>query len=357
MENIIKSDIQTIMDSPWIDWTLFDGKTVYISGVSGQIGKYLIALFSTLYKKGIRVKVIGLCRNANKLNEFCSKYDIELKREYVNIIEHDVREYLSISNTIDYYFVAASPTSPKSYQETPVDVFETNLLGALNIFKAAAEQNYKDSKIVVLSSSTVYGNCGEGKAVDENTFGSFHPLDIRASYGESKRAVETLAMSYVTQYGLDIRIARIRRIYGPSVNLHDSLFGKLLNAAVVGGEMKLYRGTEMIQPIYISDVISGLITVLLTTKEPGAAYNLCGSEVLPMDELAEMIQKASDGSLKIEYVDRKNINDNVRTSEKKNVNNGIMKNDYLRMFGWECKIALSEGIQRTIAALKREIKL
>ena len=234
MTDIISSDIQTIINSPWIDWTLFDGKTIYVSGISGQIGKYLIALFSTLRKKGIIVKVIGLCRNANKLKEFCTKQNIALDQEDINIIEHDVRNYLSIPDKIDYYFVEASPTSPKSYQETPVDVFETNLFGALNVFKSVAEKA-ENARIIILSSSTVYGNFEEGKMIDENTFGSFHPLDIRASYGESKRAVETLAMSYITQYGLDIRIARIRRIYGPTVNLHDSLFGKLLDCAARGG--------------------------------------------------------------------------------------------------------------------------
>lgn len=355
MLDIIGSDIQTIIKSPWIDWTLFDGKTIYISGISGQIGKYLLALFSSLRKKGIIVKVIGLCRNANKLKEFCTKHDISLEREDINIVEHDVKDYLSIPEKIDYYFVAASPTSPKFYQDTPVDVFETNLFGAMNVFKAVAEKS-ESARIIILSSSTVYGNFEEGKTIDENTFGSFHPLDIRASYGESKRAVETLAMSYITQYGLDVRIARIRRVYGPTVNLHDSLFGKLLNGAAMGGEIALYKGHEMIQPIYISDVISGIMTILLNPKGLGIAYNLCGSEVLSMDNLAVLIQEKSDGKLTIDYVDRDRINDHIRTANKRNVNNGIMKNDWLSMSGWKCQIDLDNGISRTIQSIREDFQ-
>ena len=110
----------------------------------------------------------------------------------------------------------------------------------------------------------------------------------------------------------------------------------------------------MIQPIYVSDVISGLITILLNPKELGAAYNLCGSEVLSMDDLATLIQEKSDGKLTIDYVDRYKIGDYIRTAKKKNVNNGIMKNDRLLMSGWENRIVLEDGISRTVQSIRAD---
>ena len=121
----------------------------------------------------------------------------------------------------DYIIHGASNTHPKLYSLDPVGTINTNVIGLNNILKYSTK--YKTRRILMMSSVEIYGeNKGDTELFDENYLGYINCNTVRAGYPESKRLCEALCQSYISQYGLDIVIGRLSRVYGPTMLKDDS---------------------------------------------------------------------------------------------------------------------------------------
>ncbi|KKW37048.1 MAG: NAD-dependent epimerase/dehydratase family protein [Candidatus Uhrbacteria bacterium GW2011_GWC2_53_7] len=79
------------------------------------------------------------------------------------------------------------------------------------------------SKILLASSSVVYGAREDQSAnyIPESSKGIVDHLSPRACYDEGRRFSETMFETYRQVHGIDVRIARIFRTYGPRMPLFD----------------------------------------------------------------------------------------------------------------------------------------
>ncbi|MTV59287.1 NAD-dependent epimerase/dehydratase family protein, partial [Streptococcus pneumoniae] len=69
-------------------------------------------------------------------------------------------------------------------------------------------KNAKVSNLVYFSSREVYGIITSNNPLDENYIGTVDHLSVRSSYASSKRATETLCVSFASEYGIKIMIVR-----------------------------------------------------------------------------------------------------------------------------------------------------
>ncbi|MBO6240347.1 MAG: NAD-dependent epimerase/dehydratase family protein [Butyrivibrio sp.] len=64
----------------------------------------------------------------------------------------------------------------------------------------------------------MYGTFNERTApVTENDLGYINPLAIRSNYPESKRLCENMCVAYNSEYGVNVKIARLAQTFGAGI--------------------------------------------------------------------------------------------------------------------------------------------
>ena len=149
--------------------------------------------------------------------------------------------------------------------------------------------------------------------------------------------------TYQAVHGLDIRIARIFRTYGPRMPLFDGhLIPDFILNALDGKDLVLNGGKDFhTSLVYVSDVIDGLMRLMDALQDPGPTN--IGSDVdLMMNDVAKMIMTKTSSTSKI--VDGENF---AFLSEL-----ALPRIDRAKELGWFPLVRLEDGLDRTIEYMK-----
>lgn len=125
-------------------------------------------------------------------------------------------------------------------------------------------KKYK-SKLVHASSSVVYGGAEDGGHIfTEKDIGCVDHLSPRACYDEGKRFAETMVQTYASVHGLDAKIARIFRTYGPRMPLNDGqMIPDFITNALEDKKLSVYGGENFTSSFcYVSDILEGMIKLM-----------------------------------------------------------------------------------------------
>jgi UDP-N-acetylglucosamine 4,6-dehydratase len=153
--------------------TIFENKTVLVTGGTGSIGRALVEKVATLNLK----KVIVFSRDEMKQEQMRLDFADALFRDKVDYYIGDIRSYQSIFSAlkgVDYVFHAAALKEVPSCEDFPMEAVRTNIFGAENVLRASLEKKVK--KVVVLSTDkAVYpvNAMGMTKALMEKTMTAF----------------------------------------------------------------------------------------------------------------------------------------------------------------------------------------
>lgn len=345
---IIKEDMESIYNRD-IDWTVLDGKTIFVSGAYGMITSYIVYFFMYLnIQYGINVRVIAQGRNREKA--FQRFYEIWEQKgfEFSNV---DICKLMKIDGKIDYIIHGAGVANPRLYSTNPVEVMEPNLLGTYYLLKLAVEK--KCDSFLLFSTGDIYGTVDDPSNIDETTVGKMDPLDIHSCYGESKRVAETLCASFTREYDIRTNMARIGHTYGPTMDVKSDprVFASFLRCAVESQDIVMQSDGRAKRPFcYLADAVFAYLLILLKGKE-GEAYNVCNTEqFFSVKELADIVASIPDNKLSVVFKAR---NDEYVENKLNSYNKPIeMK---LKELGWTCKFDLKEGMTRTYQVLKENI--
>ena len=205
------------MSEAKLPWKELDGKTILITGATGMLASYVTWLLLYLHEyDDIHVKVVALCRNRQKAEEYYGEW---IGKPYFHLLIQDVCEPIAYEGKADYVFHLAGNASPHYINTDPVGIMKCNLLGTMNVLEYARDCQTK--KVIFASTREVYGKNEEAERLDEQVFGTLDPMDGRSCYPESKRAAETLLKSYYLQYGVNFNAVRIAHSYGPTMQLEN----------------------------------------------------------------------------------------------------------------------------------------
>ncbi len=258
------------------------------------------------------------------------------------VIRHDVTFPLYVE--VDQIFHLACPASPVHYQRDPVQTTKTAVHGSINMLGLAKRTG---ARILLTSTSEVYGDPLVHPQT-EDYWGNVNPIGPRACYDEGKRAAETLFFDYHRQHNLDIKVVRLFNTYGPRMHPQDGrVVSNFIMSALTGAPLTVYGEGEQTRSFcYVSDLIDGLIAMMNSGPEVTGPINLGNPGEFTIGELASIVIEKTNSNSKIEYLPLP-VDDPTRRQP-----------DITRakeILGWQPTIALSEGLDTTIAHFKEHV--
>ncbi len=314
-------------------------KTILITGGTGFIG-------SNLCKRLIQDennKIICVDNNyTGSLDNVCELLD----NPRFKFIEHDIIEPLKIEDKIDEIYNLACPASPPAYQgERAIFTTKTCVFGAINMLELAVKNN---AKILQTSTSEVYGEPLVHPQV-ETYRGNVNPIGIRACYDEGKRCAESLYFDYNRIYGARIKVIRIFNTYGPYMDPNDGrVVSNFICQALRGEDLTLYGdGSQTRSFCYVDDLIEIILKVMASDDDFTGPINTGNPGEFTIKELAELVKEKINPDLNVIY---KELPSDDPTQRRPDITLAKEK------FGWEPKIKLSEGLDKTIEYFAKKIK-
>src|ERR1700747_3172984 len=228
--------------------------TSVVTGAAGFLGSHLTDLLLARGHKviGIDNFVTGSVDNIAHLG---GNPDFKF-------IQQDVTEFIFLEGPVDYVWHFASPASPVDYLELPI---QTLKVGSLGTHKALGLAKNKQARILVASTSEVYGDPLVHPQT-EDYWGNVNPVGPRGVYDEAKRFQEAMTMAYHTFHNLETRIVRIFNTYGPRMRLND---GRALPAfvgqALRGEDITVFGdGSQTRSFCYVDDLVEGIYRLLMS---------------------------------------------------------------------------------------------
>lgn len=301
-------------------------KRILITGGAGFLGSHLC---EKLLNEGNEV----ICAD----NLFTGrKQNIAHLRDNPNFefMRHDITHPISVE--VDQIYNLACPASPPHYQYNAIKTIKTSVMGAINVLGLARRVH---ARVFQASTSEIYGDPAVHPQ-PESYWGNVNTIGVRSCYDEGKRVAETLFFDYHRQNGVDIRVVRIFNTYGPRMLPDDGrVVSNFIVQALRGEDLTIYgTGQQTRSFCYVDDLIEGFVKFMEMDDFTGPV-NLGNPGEFTMLELAEQVLKKVGGKSKIVYRplpsdDPKQRQPDITLAKTR--------------LGWEPKVLLSEGLDRTI---------
>ena len=307
---------------------------VVITGAAGFIGSHLAeALLDRDYS------VIGI---DNLLTGDIANIAHLAGRDF-QFVKHDVTNYIFVDGPVDFVLHWASPASPIDYLELPIPTLK---VGALGTHKALGLAKAKKARFVIASTSEVYGDPLEHPQ-KETYWGNVNPVGPRGVYDEAKRFAEAMTMAYHRYHGVDTKIVRIFNTYGPRMRVNDGrAVPAFMSQALRNEDVTVFGdGSQTRSFTYITDLVDGIIKLMLSSEND--PINIGNPREMTIKEIAETIIAMTGAKSRIIYKP-------LPTDDPKQRRPDITRARTL--LGWEPKVALEEGLVKTIEYFRTKVR-
>jgi UDP-glucose 4-epimerase len=211
------------------------------------------------------------------------------KNKLFKAVNADVLDYETLLQSIkgaDLVFHLAAQPGVRFSMEHPTKTTMVNVLGTLNVLKAAKEAGVK--RVVFASTSSVYG---EAKFLPIN---EEHPTEPISIYGASKLAAEKYCQVFNDQLGLSVVRLRYHTVYGPRQR-PDMAFHKWIKSYFEHKPIVIYGdGNQSRDFTFVTDIVQGTIKAAETENIDGEVFNIGGGSNVTVNEVVQMLLKEID---------------------------------------------------------------
>ncbi len=298
-----------------------------VSGGAGFIGSHLC---EALLDHGLRVLALDnfITGSPTNTKHLEGRADFEFRKANVN-------EAISVDGDVRYVLHFASPASPPQYDANPIHTLKVGTLGTMNMLGLARA---KSATFLLASTSEVYGD-PLVHPQPETYWGNVNPIGPRGCYDEAKRCAEAFAMAYHRAHDVDTRIIRIFNTHGPRMQVSDGRAVPNFMAQAIRGEpLTVYGdGSQTRSLCYVADLVRGVLANL--EKGDELPVNLGNPHEVTMLELAKKIIELSGAQSSI-------VHKELPVDDPRQRQPDITR--ARTMLGWEPKVGLEEGLQKTL---------
>lgn len=254
----------------------------------------------------------------------------------------NVSHYVWVPGPVDAVMHFASPASPKDYLEMPIQTLKVGSLGTLNTLGLAKA---KGARYFLASTSEVYGD-PQVHPQPESYWGHVNPIGPRGVYDEAKRFAEAMTMAYHRHHGIDTRIVRFFNTYGPVMRPDDGrVVSNFICQALRGEPITAYGdGSQTRSFGYVDDTIAGVLALL--DSDVNEPVNIGNPGEFTILELAELVIELTGSPSQVVF-EPLPVDD--PTQRRPDITAAREK------LGWEPKVSLREGLERTIPWFRRAL--
>lgn len=310
-------------------------KKVLVTGGAGFIGSHLV---ERLVAEGAKVRVVDNLENSSLEN-------LAKVKDRIEFIQKDfclLKDCLEASRNQEIVLnLAAKVGGIEFNQKHPGTMFRGNILISTHMLEAARLNNVK--KFLVVSSACVYPRYCTIPTPEEEGFKDV-PESTNEGYGWAKRMTEVQARAYSQEFGMKIAIVRPYNTYGPRDHFdpEKSHVIPALIKRVFDGEDPLTvwgDGEQSRAFLYVEDLVEGMLKTIevYPACDP---VNLGTVEEIKIKDLVKMIIKLSGKNPRVHFDTSKPSGQPRRNCDNRKAKEKI---------GFEAKISLREGLEKTIA--------
>jgi CDP-glucose 4,6-dehydratase len=219
---------------------------------------------------------------------------------------------------------------------SPVPTFRTNVEGTWNVLEAARRAGV--GGVVVASSDKAYGRHERLPYAEDAPLQPAYPYDV------SKAAADLIARSYWHSFGLPVAVTRFANIYGGG-DLNFSRLVPEVVSAVLDGRRPVIRsdGSPERDFLYVTDVASAYLAVAGSLEDGGRgeAFNAGWGRPHPVREVVELICEVAGSGVEPDFRGEGNPEGEI---DRQYLDSAKLR----ELTGWEPRVELREGIERTI---------
>ena len=297
---------------------------ILVTGGAGFIGSHVTDMFVAEGHDVVVVDDLSAGRR-EQVNPRAKFYQVDIRSpELSQVFESERPE------VVDHH---AARANVRESMEKPILYADVNILGSLNLLECS--RRFGVRKFIYISTGGAEYGEPDYLPVDEE-----HPIRPLCPYGTSKHTVEHYLPIYQRQYGLDYTTLRYANVYGP----RQDPFGEAGVVAIFAERMLHGRqaiingsGEQERDFVYVEDYARA--NVLALAKGSGAAYNLASGKGTSVNVIFRLLSRLTNYRLE-------EVHGPPKPGEVFKIYLSIEK--ARRELGWEPRIGLEEGLQRTV---------
>ena len=290
---------------------------ILVTGGTGYIGSHTVV---ELIKAGHEVTIIDNLFNSKieVLDKIATLTGTKPEFHKIDILDLAGMRELFQSHDFEAVIHFAGLKAVAESIEKPLEYYETNVQGTVNLLKCMAE--FKVNKIIFSSSATVYGAKNSGKLSEDLTTG----VAITNPYGETKHVIEKiLEAEAVARPEMSVVILR----YFNPVGAHKSGLlgedpngipnnlmpivmkvrsGEIKELAIYGNDYDTRDGTCIRDYIHVVDLALGHLKSMQAFEKTGTSiYNLGSGRGTSVLEIMHAFEEANHAALPHRFADRR----------------------------------------------------
>lgn len=269
-------------------------KRALITGFTGMVGSHL----ADYLLANTDLEVHGMIRWRSQLDNIEHLLDRINKKDRLFLHYGDLNDSMSLlhvceASSPDYLFHLAAQSYPRTSFESPLETYETNILGTARLLESLRKLDL-DPLIHVCASSEVFGRVSkEETPIHEEC--RFHPA---SPYAISKVGTDLIGRFHAEAYGQKVMTTRMFTHTGPRRGdvFAESSFAKQI-AMIEGGlkEPVIHVGNLNSLRTFadVRDAVRAYYMLVTVHPVPGEYYNIGGTHVATIGEMLEFLVSAS----------------------------------------------------------------
>lgn len=261
----------------------------------------------------------------------------------IRVVEGDLRDRDAMGAVVsgqEVVFNLAGQSGAVQSMEDPWTDLDVNCRGNLSLLDALRRQN-PGAKLIFVSSRLAYGRVGPDPVAED------HAPDPLCVHAVHKLAVEQYLKLYGQIYGMAWSAARLTNPYGPGQSPERTTYGivnRMIHQAIAGHALRVYGdGLQRRDYVYVDDAVAALICMAESPESSSRIYNVGSGVGTPLVDMARSIGAMAGGTA-VEMVAWPSLAEQIET--------GDFVADITRIrreLGWEPRVALADGLKRTVA--------
>jgi GDPmannose 4,6-dehydratase len=266
-----------------------------ITGITGMVGSHL----ADFLLEKTNWDIYGMCRWRSPLDNVEHLLDRANRKDRLFFVNGDLCDYISLQHVVneakpDYVFHLAAQSYPKTSFSSPLQTYDTNILGTERLLEALRFCQGIDPFIHVCSSSEVFGRVPREKLpINEDC--SFHPA---SPYSISKIGTDLIGKFHAEAYKQKIMITRMFTHTGPRRGdvFVESTFAKqiaMIEEKLLPPVVKVGNLDSLRTWADVRDAVRAYHMLLTVNPKPGEVYNIGGNHTCSVREMLDFLLSCS----------------------------------------------------------------